>query len=273
MKQAQYAIIRYLGDFARNEPVNIGIVAWFEGKATVQFSPQALGRVLHQNPTLPLDAFDGYQDAVGNELVSRWPADDSLVHDYLRTYFQLPETVSTPIPALIRDDQSLGDELHHAELQALTTRMLQRLVDIRRRQPQERHDSPMTQLSKALALLIAEKRVYTNHEITLEVPRTIDFFLNGGINAGIDVLDLRTSMDEERIVGIADALANKTSKFREAAEISSMALYVPVDRDPDWALHVATFESVLRPAEVDIVKSVAEAKARFEGLAETRSAF
>lgn len=56
MTPALYAVIRYIPDPARNEALNVGIVAWSEASCRLRIDDEAVARVVRENPHLEREA-------------------------------------------------------------------------------------------------------------------------------------------------------------------------------------------------------------------------
>src|SRR5438128_1096878 len=63
MRPANYSVIRYIADPARNEPLNLGIIVWTKEGFAAKIDENAVARVVRENPHLERDALlyvDGF---------------------------------------------------------------------------------------------------------------------------------------------------------------------------------------------------------------------
>jgi len=125
MQYAHYSVIKYVSDFARNEPVNIGIVAWFDGNVEIRFSEQAFARVLAATPDFAPDAFDGYAHYIRQRLIVNWPKNDDDAHRFLCHCVRGAEVVTDAFKTAINEDLPIPMALAEN-----VDRLMQRLVEV-----------------------------------------------------------------------------------------------------------------------------------------------
>src|SRR6476619_5846297 len=68
MMPAEYVVIRYIADPARNEPLNVGILAWTGDDHTIKLDEDAIQRVVRDHPRLHRDALLAMEESIRERL-------------------------------------------------------------------------------------------------------------------------------------------------------------------------------------------------------------
>ncbi len=203
MKPASYAVIRYIADPARNEPVNVGVVLWNELGSRLKVDDEAIARVVRDNPHLSRDALR-YLDGFLRRRLDADRSDDGTadIAREIQTRSQFPVVFTAPLFTTVDGDT---DAALDTELDSL----LARIVRPPRRRG-GRRTGTTSDLTKRWKPWLGTKLV-RNHlfeDSKTGVPRTVSFFANSGANVAVDVLSLAINEAGE-IQQRADAEAYK----------------------------------------------------------------
>lgn len=252
MSDATYAVIRYTPDPARNEALNIGILAWQKGEPLVRVDDDAVARVVRENPQLETDALMYVEQLVRNGLQGVKRAAD--VEHVLTEQRGFPISFSEPRHTTVVKGADLG---------ATMDRLVQRIVAPRRRGGGG-GGNPADAVSKQLKALKAAPPVMRNYFIdttTSGAPRAVDFFVNHGANRALDVLRLAVSRADE-IRRRADAEA---FKVWDVTQKNNVTYTVLCDLSPDRQLS-ATYDTAKRAIEAGGATVVTDPEEAVEAL-------
>lgn len=203
MIQAQYMLIRYIADPARNEALNVGIVAWSQYGYQFGFDQEAAKRVVRGNPHLAKDAVTQVESYLHQLLANRATFDSKYLLTILASENRFPLEITEP-----RFTQVISDQPE--ALEATYERLLNNLVHPRHRVTSS-HESRVHVLAKQLQPLIKQHRMTRNHTFAASktgTQRTVDFYANSGINLALDVVRLKYA-NADRIIEAADHQAHK----------------------------------------------------------------
>ncbi len=245
--RAEYALIRYIGDPARNEPRNVGLVLWDGAQPECRIDPDAARRVAVENPHLPPDAVLVFGQALQQTLQQAAVHTREDLEAVLSQFDKFPVSITdlrmTTLNERIADPQQRRDQTIDA--------LLKRLVRPRRRGgggPTAEHI-----LERLLRPWIRQHKVERQYVIPWSrsgVPRSVDFFINGGRNVAIDALNLNLRRAQE-ILERADAEANKIRDVREAGgALRFIVFYVP-NSSPEMREVIEQAVKILRAADVE----------------------
>ncbi|MBI3970637.1 MAG: DUF3037 domain-containing protein [Chloroflexi bacterium] len=210
MRPARYAVVRYVADPARNEPLNVGVVIWDDHEYCLRVDADASQRVVRENPFLARDAMLSLEAQLQDEVehaVERAPGAHEGIARWIGRQSGYPVLLTEPRATTILTErgESIDDALD---------RLVSRLVVPRRRGGGGL--TPVSELAKQLRPLIREHQVYTDRPFRTTrtgVPRTVDFFVNSYINVGLDALQLAIASADDVILR-ADAEAHKIEDIR-----------------------------------------------------------
>lgn len=220
MKAASYAVVRFVADPARNEPVNVGIVAWDDVRRELRIDATALERVIRDNPHLHRDSLL-YLDPFLRERLA--PADvvenSGHVPDLLARQNLFPVMFTEPRHTTLVDGSSEA-------MTATIDRLMERVVHPKRRTGGGRPQVFKNYLAKRFTPLINQKVIERDHVFAASksgAPRSVDFFANSSANVVLDVL--RLNIGEAKEIRLrADAEAYKIVDVTSTNDVDYMVL-------------------------------------------------
>lgn len=182
---ASYVVIKYLADPGRNEPLNVGVLAWSDRGYEIEINREAVARVIRENPRLHQDSLLYLDEALRDRfgLDDRWNARALVEGIALQKGY--PVVLSEVRETTIASDGA-------GSLRATVERLVDRVVRPKRRSG-FRADDPFIVLQRRLAPLIRGQEIYPRHvfaKTLTGVPRSVDFFVNSGRNAALDTVRL-----------------------------------------------------------------------------------
>lgn len=251
MKPANYAVIRYIADPARNEPVNVGVVLWNEIGSRLKLDDQAIARVVRDNPHLSRDALLYLDDFLRRRLI----ADRSLtgstdIGREIRQRSQFPVVVTEPLFTTVADET---EDALDAELDSLLARVVR--PPRRRGGPRPGTTSDLTKRWKPwLGTKLVQNHVFASSKTG--VPRTVTFFANSGANVALDVLSLAINKADE-IQQRADAEAYKAEDILAKNDIRFL-VYCSLRRDEQYATVNEAAIRTLQTAGAEVTTTVEE---------------
>ncbi len=214
MKPAQYAVVRYVADPARNEPINVGIVVWTELTSSFRLEPTALERVVRENPHLDKDSLLYLDPFLRQTFAPERPLDGpQTIERRLREQRLFPVVFSEPRFTTAAD----GSE---GALEAALDRLLIRVVRPPKRRGGGRRLGAEDALAKRWKPWLG-REILRNHVFGASRsgnPRKVSFYANSGANVAVDVLRLAIQKGDE-IVQRADAEAFKIEDITAAQQL------------------------------------------------------
>ncbi|MDP9365149.1 MAG: DUF3037 domain-containing protein [Chloroflexota bacterium] len=186
MIPARYAVIRYVADPARNEPVNVGIVLWNDVASRLRLDEEALARVVRGNPHLSRDALHYLDQFLRARLVGdRRQNGSQPMEDRIQERSQFPVLFTESRLTTVRD---ASDEALDAELAGLVAR----IVRPSGRQGGGARPGVAGDLAKRWKPWLGT-RLLRNHvfeESKTGVPRMVNFYANSGADIAVDIVRL-----------------------------------------------------------------------------------
>ena len=199
MTEAHYSVVKYVPDPARNEALNLGILAWTGSVFRLDIDDQAVARVVRENPHLERDALL-YLEPLLLEQLSPAESLTIKIHKLISQQKGFPVVFGEPRLTQVGD----------GGIEATMERLLDRIVRPKRRTGGGAAN-PAELLAKHLRPLLQSGIVQRHHSVSKSisgVPRTVDFFANSTVNVAVDVVRLAVSQADE-IRKRADAEAFK----------------------------------------------------------------
>lgn len=228
---AWYSVLRYTPDIVRNEPANVGLVGFYEGRIHVTVDDAAVQRMLSMNPGLPPDALRYIEDVVREVLDGTHPRSAEELETLLSTRIPFPIAATPPRPFTIQPnlhssfDRALPDELERLSLL---------MVHPKRRDSKPRVQSAREVIKKELGPLIRSEQVEENYSVVggkSGTARRLDFYANHGSNVALEIADLPPAPGYEALKSRADALAYGAEDILASSTgVNSLVIYVPADR-------------------------------------------
>lgn len=247
-----YSVIRYIADPGRNEALNVGILAWRNGKYQVHINQEAVDRVVSDNPFLAREALAGIEPSLLRELDTAKLRSDESIQTFLTQQKGFPLSFSEPRFTTLSDETPIAFE-----------ETLERLID-RVVRPKRRYSgggvSPVEQLTRLLRPLIASHVVKTEHPFESTKTgrtRTVSFFRNSSTNVALDVARLGVKKSDD-ILFRADAEAFKSEDILERNGIR-MVVYCHFLDDAKLASTQKEARRVIESAGAKTVTSLEEA--------------
>lgn len=245
MNPASYVVIRYIADPARNEPLNVGVLAWAGRRHELAIDTGAVARVVRENPRLHPDALMAIGDVVAERLGLQPSLPGGEIKERLAEQSGFPITFTEPRMTTIAADS--GDAL-----KTTVESLLTRIVRPRRRSGRGGMDLAQM-LERRLQPLVRAGSVQSNHlfrSTQTGVIRRVDYFANSGANLALDTikLDLRRA-DEIRLR--ADAEAFKVTDIASRNDVRVVVLTsMPVAEDLLPTANEARLILASTPAEI-----------------------
>lgn len=252
MVPASYVVIRYVADPARNEPLNVGVLAWSGREHELAIDREAILRVVRENPRLHPDALLGLEAALRDRLGLNDQPPEGEIRERIAEHPGFPILLTEPLFTTVAsaDAVSLHDTVEH---------LVDRIVTPKHRGGGHPADL-REQLAKNIAPLIKSGSVRQDHlfpQTRTGVTRRVDFFLNSGRNVAVDriILDLKRA-DEIRLR--ADAEAYKATDIISKNHVKLLVLTTFSDAE-DLQAPNDEARRILGSANVQILESVEEA--------------
>lgn len=228
---AAFSVIRFTADIARNEPVNIGLIGFYEGHMAVIIDDAAVRRVLSTNPDLPPEALVGIAEQIDSALKGETfrTLDDAARLISERVYF--PLTTSSFMPFTLQT--SLAEQARQ-DLETALVHLSVKLVKPKRRHSKRRGQSPREAVKRRLDPFIKQNQVAENFKVRggkSGDERQLTFFANHGSDVGLEIVELPSEFSYETLKMRADALAFEADDILSSPDnIGSLVIYVPADR-------------------------------------------
>lgn len=229
MKPAQYAVIRFMPDLARQEVLNIGIVIWDDETFRVRVDSDAAVRVVRASPWLAEDALLFYEAYLSEQIESQEDFDPGAIPWILQDQPAFPSQITEPRYTTI--DSDAGEDIDDT-----LERLLARIVKPRQHRGGRSKGNPKEQLASQLKPLLDQKRVVQGHSFRgrrTGMPRSVDFFANSGANIAIDVLQLDVQQ-ANTIIDRVDAQAYKLLDWDRDETIKQFVVYCHLSNEEQF---------------------------------------
>ena len=263
--RGHYCLIRVLPDPVRNEPLNVGVIAWFNGVQTISIHDGSVKRAILASRTFDRSALVELESFVREEYRGIWDRSDpehewDRVAEVRNPYVQLTE----PRYLRIMEDISIL-----AQLDQHVASILARLVAPVRRRPDQRQpvSRPADLIAASLRPLIRDevvRRDYLTPPTVSGDERQINFFVNSSVKAALDVFGSYNRGRPGLPIATAERQAYKIIDLMNSQVASSYTVYIPVDVQPRLEDHVTTVTSILTSySDAKVELSQDEAVRRF----------
>lgn len=227
MKAANYALIRYLADSARDEPLNIGVLLWDNEQYLLRLDDAAIQRVIRFNPHLDREALDFIESFLSDSLLQDWPGDPDEVARFLAHIDLGPVLLTGP---------RFGsyDEEDPEAFASLAERLLARLVRPRHRSPEvSREPGTMRYFRSRFSPLIQAHAVTKDFPFAVSrsgVLRSVSFYTNSGADTAFDVLPIALA-SERSVQERVDAEAGKVYDILSANDLRAFLVYCDMNAE------------------------------------------
>jgi hypothetical protein len=237
MREASYAVVRYIADPARSEPLNVGIIIWTEKGWSLRVDEAAVARVVRENPRLERDALLYLDAYLRRELATRVPPFTE--EGFLRVIKE-----QTGFPVLISEPRAtmVGGETV-SDINAALGQLVSRIVTPRRRSGGSGL-RVVSFLERELRPYVERQAISRHHTFIAPrtgVTRSVDFYANSRANVALDVVNLAlVRADEIRLR--ADAEAFKIWDLLADGDLNEYLVYCefPPDDKPEGLKQNAT---------------------------------
>jgi hypothetical protein len=262
MTRAQYSVIRYIGDPARNEPLNVGIIVWNETGFALQIDEGAVARVIRENPHLERDALLYLDEYVRQRLARTVPpfTDDGFLR-VIAEQSGFPVLLTTPRVTTIAEEGEPG-------IQSALDQLLGRIVRPARRRGGYGGLRTTTMLQRELKPLIDQGKVERLYTLQAKsgVPRTIDFFANSKSNVGLDVVNFSLAKADD-VRDRADQEAFKAWDLLNSDSVNDYYVLGVFPPEPTMSQSTKTVASIITATGAQLARNVDEAREILEAAA------
>jgi len=228
MTPATYSVIRYIADPARNEPLNMGILAWNEIDIELKIHSEAVARIIRSHPHLLKEALLDFELTLREEIKEAGLTPKDIPH-WIERQSGFPMLISEPRYTTVTADST-------AALATTIDRLLDRIVRPRYRTRRGYDANPVGFLTERLQQWIDRKIVQTEYPFPKSrtgVARSVNFFRNSGANVALDAIrmDLKKA---NQIILRADAEANKAADILAKNDDIRFYVYCQLTNDPAY---------------------------------------
>jgi hypothetical protein len=259
VNEGHYSVVGYMPDPARQETLNIGVLAWSPRGYRLQLDPEAIARVVRENPKLERDALLYVEAMLDQRLDSAVASPEQDIPRLIESQRGFPVSFSearyTAIPEVGADP-----------LGATVTDLVNRVVRPRRRHS-GRGATAADQLERELRPLVRQRTVTANHifkATNTGRSRRVDFYANSGTNIAIDVVRLAVQKADE-ISLRADAEAFKVFDIRGANSEIRYLVLCDFATDEDLQVTNGTAKRVIEWAGAEVLTSPGAVLSRLVG--------
>jgi hypothetical protein len=257
MTYAKYSVIRYIGDPARGEAMNVGIVLWNDAGHIFQTDDAAMARVVRDNPHLERDALRYLDSYLKHRLAQTVPPlDEEGRLRLIATQGGFPVSLTEPRVAHVENE---GGDAMAATLESLMARV------VRPRRRGGGGFSVAKAVERELKSLIDRERVirhYPSAGRTL-VPRSVDFYVNSGTNRALDVVNFDLSKADD-IRSRADQEAFKIWDLLGGEDVKSYLVLGTFSPSPTLTDVNANALTILQSAGAEVANDVESAVAALD---------
>lgn len=229
MMQASYKLVKYIPDLARQEPLNIGILAWCQGQSVLVFDAHAFHRITTANGDLADDALKFITDAIVEEYNDARLRDGQDIDAFVREALSTPFLVTEERPFGIADAPVSGVK---ATLANETERLMERLVKPQRRRSKQPSKGPKATLVSEYRRFLQPDQLQQSFEITATKTghrRKVDLFINHHVDAVVDVLDIRSDATYDTAEIATDAMRSKSEDILDGNAANVVIVHLAVD--------------------------------------------
>lgn len=246
MNQASYKLLKYIPDPVRNEPVNIGILAWYASHAIIRFDPHAVARAVTRDRDLGEDVLQVVVDEIATDLNDADLKDERDFLDFVRSTMRGPFVATDTRPFGI---PNVPDSAVPAVLSNEVDALIDRLVKPVRRRSVRSAKSPRLVLVDRYQRFLAPDQLETSYEVKhteTGLPRKVDLFVNHGVDTAVDIMDLRRDTSRDTAIEAADAIKAKSQDILEGHEVKLVIVHLPADIRPSLEAYVPVIKQMLQ---------------------------
>jgi hypothetical protein len=246
---ASYVVVRYIADPARNEPLNIGILAWVGQHHVLEIDDDAVARVIRDHPRLHRDALLSIRSVVEREFGLEENPPGPEIAERVSQQRGFPVLLTEPRFTTAQDET-------RAALLSTVVRLLDRVV-----RPRRRHGGVPMNIRRALEARLAPwvtgGQIEQHHVFDATrsgVVRRVDYYLNSGTNIAVDTLILDLVRSDEILLR-ADAEANKVRDVAERNDTKFLVV-ASVSDEADVADATHQARQILTAESAELITSV-----------------
>lgn len=245
MISSQFSVVKFVPDAARDEPINIGIVAWYLGTYVLRLDPRSFPRVLSNAPNLEKDAFEFSEDLLRMRVDEAFRMISADLSEALHKSLEGPFRLSQPGELLL---QETSESSLRYVLENEVDQLIERLVKPPKRSGRDYSKGARALLRAAYLEEFPTGSFQQEHDIRATrsgVHRTVDFYMNSDTHAAIDVIELNRNAKEEAVTKAADAMRAKCDDILSVYGANLFIAHLPLDQKPELAgYHDLFFEAV-----------------------------
>jgi hypothetical protein len=249
MTSAQYSLLRYTPDPARNEPLNLGVIVWTHSRFRLRIDASAAERIIRENPFLSKDALLSLEGHLREELAAAVGSTEDRMLEAICQQSRFPLLFSDALLTYVEAD---GDE----GLDEATDRLVTRLLTVRRRWGGS-SKSPAQVLEQALRPLLRSRRVEKNHAFDRSatgVTRMAEFYVNHGANVAVDTLQLNLKSADEAFLRL-DAEAFKVRDVLQRNSLTYL-VYCELPTDSETSIVNDRVDLILNSAGAQVARDI-----------------
>lgn len=186
MNTAQYVVIRYIADAARNESLNVGIIIWTDTQYRIEINQEAVERVIRENPRLDSEALSYIEPLMRKRLGAELTLDRRRIDGLLSSQRGFPIVLTEPRQA------SLGDGHPSVQIEVALDRLVNRIIRPRRRAGGG-DLNPTSEIEAQIRPLLKSRHIMPKHPFEVSrsgVMRSVDFYVNSNASVAVDAIKL-----------------------------------------------------------------------------------
>lgn len=250
MRPARHAVVRFVPDPARNEELNIGIVVWDETSCRVRVDPDAVARVIKENPHLSRDALGYVEPSLRQTFLAYGRSNPDLIVDWIEHQRGFPLLLTEPRQTTVKDGQGLDETLD---------RLIEYVVHPSRRAGGGVR--PAQVIAKQLRPLLRRDLIHQNYAFACrrsKSQRVVDFYANSQTNTALDTLSLALKKaDDIRLR--ADAEAFKIEDIQENHRMVRFVVYCRFSKDQHLTTVSESARATLQSVGAEVVTDIESA--------------
>lgn len=258
MNPANYSVIRYVPDPARNEALNVGIIVWNGAGHRLKIDEKAAERVVRENPNLATNALLYLETLIAEKLAGLEPFNSTKLQE-------VQSLIGFPV-LLTEARYTTTDDDRVTSIDATLDRLVRRVVTPRRRRGYG--PSAVAELEKRLKPYIQQSKVRANHFFANSktgLGRRVDFYANSSSNVVLDTLQLNLK-EMDAIQTKADAEAFKIEDIWAKNQLSQFIVYGSVSDNLEVAEAYSSAARTIQSTGAVFLSDLDEAIARLEGI-------
>lgn len=256
MTSANYSVVRYIADPARNEALNVGVLVWNDSRFALQIDEGAVSRVIRDNPHLERDALL-YLEGYLRQRITR------TVPPFTKEGVFRVIAEQSGFPVLLTEPRFASAEGQDEKALSVTLeRLLARVVRPPKRRGGGAGNQAAAALHRGLKPLIEDHKISRHYVIEAprtQVPRSVDFYANHGSNVALDILNLALAKADD-VRGRADQEAFKVWDLLESEQVTTFYVLPLLRSDESMADTNEVALKILQSTGGSVVTDIEDAR-------------